>query len=110
MVRTSTVHSLEPMPRLVAWRRKSSTLPLLLLGAQFNPSTPLRNTSYEFQTYQLGIGGPCQHFTPAAGCVSHVHVVSDKEPFDPLMHALAPICESGTGVATHLRVAVPSRT
>ena len=39
----------------------------LPLHVQVNPTTPFRNTSYEFQTFQLGIGGPCQHFTPPAG-------------------------------------------
>jgi hypothetical protein len=43
---------------------------VVTLYCQVNPSTPFRNTSYSFQTYQLGIGGPCQHFTPPAGCVS----------------------------------------
>eukprot|EP00005_Dracoamoeba_jomungandri_P000463 CAMPEP_0174252392 /NCGR_PEP_ID=MMETSP0439-20130205/1880_1 /TAXON_ID=0 /ORGANISM="Stereomyxa ramosa, Strain Chinc5" /LENGTH=754 /DNA_ID=CAMNT_0015332915 /DNA_START=107 /DNA_END=2368 /DNA_ORIENTATION=+ len=31
------------------------------------PDTPFRNTSASFQKYQLGVGGPCQHFTPQGG-------------------------------------------
>jgi len=34
---------------------------------EINPATPFRNTSESFQHYQLGIGGPCEHFTPPAG-------------------------------------------
>lgn len=34
---------------------------------------PYRNSSYEFQQYQLGVGGVCAPFDPPAGywCVSH---------------------------------------
>jgi len=34
---------------------------------EVNPPTPLRNTSGSFQKYQLGVGGPCEIFTPSAG-------------------------------------------
>jgi hypothetical protein len=36
---------------------------------QFNPLTPFRNTTYGFQTFQIGIGGPCELFTPPAAYV-----------------------------------------
>lgn len=38
---------------------------------------PYRNSSYEFQQYQLGVGGVCAPFDPPAGywCVSHFFFV-----------------------------------
>lgn len=38
-----------------------------VLQVEIYPMTPYRNTSYEFQQYQLGVGGPCEHFVPPAG-------------------------------------------
>ena len=36
--------------------------------SEYYPETPLRNTTPNmFQRYYLGIGGPCEHFTPPAG-------------------------------------------
>jgi hypothetical protein len=35
---------------------------------EFRPTTPFRNTSDDFQYFQLGIGGgQCEHFVPPAG-------------------------------------------
>jgi hypothetical protein len=31
------------------------------------PLEPYRNTSYEFQQFQLGVGGGCDNFDPPAG-------------------------------------------
>lgn len=33
-------------------------------AVEINPPTPFRNTSDSFQTFQLGVGGCCEHFTP----------------------------------------------
>ena len=41
-----------------------------VLQIEIYPMTPYRNTSYEFQQYQLGVGGPCEHFVPPAGKTS----------------------------------------
>jgi len=40
---------------------------------EFNPPRPHRNNSGQFSQYQLGIGGPCEHFSPQAGywCGNH---------------------------------------
>lgn len=34
---------------------------------EVNPQQPFRNTSNSFQTYQAGVGGPCEGFTPQVG-------------------------------------------
>lgn len=40
---------------------------------EYNPPFPFRNNSGQFSQYQLGIGGPCEHFNPPAGywCGNH---------------------------------------
>lgn len=63
----------ERVPSFLSSLHVVSVFPNHHLTRQVFPLEPFRNSSYEFQQYQLGIGGPCEVFTPPAGfwCGNH---------------------------------------